>query len=46
MEHLGYQPCRADPDMWMRLEKTGNGLDYYEYALLYVDDCLMMSDDY
>ena len=45
MDHLGYTPCRADPDMWMRLAKHRTGEEYYEYALLYVDDCLMVSED-
>ena len=43
MSHLGYSPCRADPDLWMRLAKLKNGVDYYEYILLYVDDCLVIS---
>lgn len=43
MSHLGYQPCRADADLWMRLAKLDNGTDYYEYILLYVDDCLVIS---
>ena len=43
MDHLGYSPYRADPDLWMRLAKLDNGLDYYEYMLLYVDDCLVIS---
>ena len=45
MSHLGYRPCRADPDLWMRLSKLKNGVDYYEYILLYVDDCLVISDN-
>ena len=44
MSHLGYHPCCADPDLWMRLGKLKNGVDYYEYILLYVDDCLVVSD--
>ena len=42
MDHLGYQSCRADPDLWMRVANDG-GIDYYEYMLLYVDDCLIVS---
>ena len=45
MDHLGYFPCRADADMWMRKSKRASGEDYYEYCLLYVDDRLMISDD-
>ena len=43
MRHIGFEPCRADPDMWMRVSKMDNGVEYYEYSLLYVDDCLMIS---
>ena len=30
MEHLGYESCKADPDVWMRSETRTYGLDYYE----------------
>jgi hypothetical protein len=34
----GFSPCKAEPDIWMRL----NG-DLYEYVATYVDDlCLRM----
>ena len=44
MEHLGYESCKADPDVWMRSETRTDGLYYYEYILLYVDDCLCISE--
>ena len=37
---LIYLPCRDDPDVWMRKARKFNGTEYYEYMLLYVDDCL------
>jgi len=37
MHHIGFEPCRANPDMWMRHAKMENVVEYYEYALLYVD---------
>ena len=43
MEHMGYESCLADPDLWMREAKLDNGTEYYEYILLYVDDCLVIS---
>ena len=43
MDHMGYKSCLADPDLWMRVAKTENGTEYYEYILLYVDDCLVIS---
>src|SRR6056300_1551221 len=42
-EHLGFESCKADPDLWMRPAKTPNGEPYWEYVLLYVDDCLVIS---
>lgn len=43
MDHLGFAPCKADPDLWMREAKRENGQAYYEYMLLYVDDALCVS---
>ena len=43
MGNMGYQSCLADPDLWMQVSKLDNGLKYYEYVLLYVDDCLVVS---
>ena len=40
MEALNYLPCRADTDVWMRKSRKSNSTEYYEYMLLYVDDCL------
>ena len=42
---LEFQPCRADPDLWLRQSKRDNGEDYYEYVLLYADDCLVISEN-
>ena len=33
----------VDLDLWMRKRKMDNGPEYYEYMLLYVDDCLCIS---
>ena len=44
MEMLNYQPCLADPDLWMRPVVHTNGAEYYEYVLLYVDDALVISE--
>ena len=44
MEALNYLPCRADPNVWMRKARKSNGTEYYEYMLLYVDDCLDISE--
>ena len=44
MEDLNYLPCRADLDVWMQKGRKSNGTEYYEYTLLYVDDCLSISE--
>ena len=44
MEDLNYLPCRSDPDVWMRKAIKSNRTDYYEYMLLYFDDCLAISE--
>ena len=44
MELLNEIPCRADPDGWMRKERKSDGTEYYEYMILYVDDCLEISE--
>ena len=44
MRHLGYTPCLANPDLWM---KPGNhpddGVTYYVYICCYVDDILSIA---
>ena len=43
MEMLKYESCLADPDLWIRKAVNDEGNQYYEYMLLYVDDCLSVS---
>ena len=43
MDHLGFKPCLADPDVWMWLSTKTTGEEYYEYVLLYIDDALVVS---
>ena len=45
MGQLGFTSSRADPDVWIRLSKRKTGEEYYEYALLYVDDVLVISEN-
>ena len=45
MTHMNYFPCKADPDLWMRIARKDDGSEYYEYMLLYTDDCLCVSTD-
>ena len=43
-EELSFMPCKADPDVWMRKATKSNGLKYWEYILVYVDDVLVISE--
>jgi hypothetical protein len=46
MRHLGYQPCKADNDLWYKAcIRPDDGFEYYAYILLYVDDCLCIHHD-
>ena len=40
MCELGFEPCKADPDLW--LKDTGM---HYEYVCVYVDDVAVMMKD-
>jgi len=43
MATLGFESCKADPDVWMRKATREDGFDYYEYVLIYTDDILAIS---
>ena len=46
MRHMGWQPCLADPDVWLRAEtRPSDGFKYYAYCLMYVDDILSIHHD-
>ena len=40
LRDLGFKSRLGDPDMWMHAATNENGLDYYKYILIYVDDLL------
>ena len=42
-ETLGFKPCRADNDVWMRQAINASGEKYWEYLLVYTDDFLCVS---
>ena len=42
-EGLGFQSCKADPDVWLRPAVDSDGNKYYEYVLIYTDDILAIS---
>ena len=43
MEHLHFNPCKGDSEVWMREALDYDGTPYWEYVLLYVDDVLCVS---
>lgn len=43
MCHLGYKLSNVDNELWLRKSEDDSGDPYYEYLLLYVDDCLAVS---
>jgi hypothetical protein len=40
---MGFMPSLADPYVWYKAACKENGLEYYEYILVYVDDILAIS---
>jgi len=44
LAEIGYKSCLADPDVWYRESSKANGMTYYEYLVVYVDDILSISD--
>ena len=46
MRNLGYESCKADTDLWFKeCVRPDDGLRYYAYVLIYVDDCLAIHHD-
>jgi len=37
---LKYTPCKADPDVYYKAKVKDDGLKYYAYLVIYVDDIL------
>jgi hypothetical protein len=42
---IGYRPTKGDPDVWIRPAVKGDGFEYYEMVLVYVDDIFSISHD-
>ena len=40
---MGFKSCPADPDVWRREHTRADGSKIWEYVLLYVDDCIIIS---
>ena len=46
MRNMGYTPCKADLDLWMKPSvRPDDGFKYYSYILFYVDNCLAIDHD-
>jgi hypothetical protein len=45
LDDMGFQSTLADPDVWIRAATKGDGEQYYEYILMYVDDIIAISCD-
>jgi hypothetical protein len=43
LRSMDFVPSYADPDVWYRPATKENGMEYYEYILVYVDDILVVS---
>ncbi len=43
MAGLGYKPCLADPDLWMKAEvRPDDKFEYWLYILCYVDKIMVI----
>jgi hypothetical protein len=42
LNELGFRPCKAEPDIWMRPSKE---LSHYKYVAVYVDDLMIAMKD-
>ncbi len=45
MEEMGFESCKADPDVWFRLATKANGTDNYQYVLFYTNDILAIMEE-
>ena len=43
LHDLSYVPSKSDPDVWIRPAVRTYGSEYYEMALCYVDDVLVIA---
>ena len=45
MTEMGFNSCKADPDIWLRPAIKSNGTRYDQYVLLYTDDILAIMEE-
>ena len=41
---MGFESCKADPDVWIRPGTRDDGTEYYQYVLLYTDAILAVME--
>ena len=44
MNEMGFESCKADPDVWLRPGTRHDGTTYWQYVLLYTDDILAIME--
>ena len=42
MQHMGFVPCLANPDLLMLATEKTDGTKYWAYVLLYIDDVMVI----
>ena len=45
LHDVGFNPTKADPDVWIRPAVKPDGTEYYEYIMSYVNDILSVSHE-
>ena len=45
IREMGFEPTKADPDVWRRRASKANGFEYWELLLVYCDDILAVSHE-
>ena len=45
LREMGYVPCKADDNVFMKAKTKKNGERYWSYILVYVDDLLVVDED-
>ena len=45
IDEMGYRPCKADNDVYLKPKTRKDGLKYYSYLVVYVDDILSIDEN-
>ena len=44
INHLGFESCLGDAVVWIHVSTSAGGMKYSNYVLMYVDNCLVISN--